>query len=241
MIAGTPAVPPKSTPEFVSASDLDSRREPAPAVQFPSRSVKVFPQNSQGGTTVKLAHFVSTSLLLLLLTSAAPMLAQEERHDNGGKPAAQEEKHDQNPDVRKDQDRDLKRDQSPDMKQDEKKDRAQGEKAQDRTQDRRADERAQDRDQARDRAQADARQDRRIPDDKFRASFGREHTFRIERPVIVEGAPRFQYAGYWFVIAQPWPEGWSYDDDVYIDYVDDGYWILSPVHPGLRIALTLVF
>ena len=193
---------------------------------------------------MKLAHYVSTGLLLLLLASAAPLLAQDERHDNGDKPAAQEEKHDQNPDVKKDQDRDLKHDQSPDAKQEEKKDRAQDEKAQDKAQDRRADEHAQDRDQARDRAQADARQDRRedrrIPDDKFRASFGREHTFRIERPVIVEGAPRFQYAGYWFVFVQPWPVGWSYADPVFIDYIDGGYWVLSPVHPGVQISINLV-
>src|SRR5579864_6686440 len=41
----------------------------------------------------------------------------------------------------------------------------------------------------------------RIPDDKFRAQFGRPHTFVVSRPVVVEGQPRFQYAGYWFVIA----------------------------------------
>jgi hypothetical protein len=173
-----------------------------------------------------------------MLASAAPLLAQDERHDNGDKPADQEEKHDQNPDVKKDQD--MKRDESQDVKQDEKKDRAQDEKNQDKAQDRRADEKAHDHDQVRDRAQADARQDRRIPDDKFRASFGREHTFRIERPVIVEGAPRFQYAGYWFVFVQPWPVGWSYADPVYIDYIDGGYWVLSPVHPGVQISINLV-
>ena len=80
-----------------------------------------------------------------------------------------------------------------------------------------------------------------IPDDRFRANFGREHTFRIGRPVIVEGQPRFQYGGYWFIIAEPWPVGWGYDDDVFVDYVDDGYYILSPVHPGVRIAINVVF
>src|SRR5712692_6230481 len=45
----------------------------------------------------------------------------------------------------------------------------------------------------------------RIPDDKFRAHFGRQHTFVVNRPVIVEGRPRFQYTGYWFEIVDPWP------------------------------------
>lgn len=91
---------------------------------------------------------------------------------------------------------------------------------------------------------SDRREDKRegrIPDERFRANFGREHTFRIGRPVIVEGAPRFQFGGYWFAIAQPWPAGWGYDDDVYVDDVDDGYFLLSPVHPGVRIAINVVF
>jgi len=87
----------------------------------------------------------------------------------------------------------------------------------------------------------EGRQGGRIPDDRFRANFGREHTFAIGRPVIVEGAPRFQYGGYWFVIAQPWPVGWAYTDVVYVDYVDDGYFLFSPVHPGVQLAINVIF
>jgi hypothetical protein len=35
----------------------------------------------------------------------------------------------------------------------------------------------------------------------------------INRPVIVENRPRFQYRGYWFEIVDPWPVGWAYTDD----------------------------
>ncbi len=49
---------------------------------------------------------------------------------------------------------------------------------------------------------------RRIPDDKFRSSFGRQHTFRVQT-TVVEGQPRFQYSGFWFSLANPWPVGWS--------------------------------
>jgi DNA polymerase III gamma/tau subunit len=85
-----------------------------------------------------------------------------------------------------------------------------------------------------------ASQRERIPDDKFRAHFGQDHHFRPGRPVIVDNQPRFQYSGYWFDIVDPWPAGWSYDDDCYIDYVDDGYYLFDPVHPGVRIAVTVI-
>lgn len=80
----------------------------------------------------------------------------------------------------------------------------------------------------------------RIPDDKFRAHFGQEHHFHVGHPVIVDNRPRFQYSGYWFEFVDPWPAEWSYDDDCYIDYVDDGYYLFDPLHPGVRIAVTIV-
>jgi hypothetical protein len=80
----------------------------------------------------------------------------------------------------------------------------------------------------------------RIPDDKFRAQFGREHRFRMSRPTVVEGQPRFQYGGYWFVMVDPWPAGWLYTDECYIDYVDDQYYLFDVLHPGVSIVLTVV-
>lgn len=76
-----------------------------------------------------------------------------------------------------------------------------------------------------------------IPDDKFRAHFGREHTVVIRQPVIVEGQPRFQFGGYWFVIADPWPADWAYTDDCYVDYDDGEYYLFDLLHPGVRVAL----
>lgn len=81
---------------------------------------------------------------------------------------------------------------------------------------------------------------RRIPDEHFRAHFGREHWFRINRPVFVAGHPRFQYDGYWFNFAQPLPRGWRYTDETYVDYVDDNYYLLSPAHPGVRLSINIL-
>ena len=79
-----------------------------------------------------------------------------------------------------------------------------------------------------------------IPDKDFKAHFGRQHTVVINRPVIVEGQPRFQYSGYWFVISDPWPGEWAYSDQCYIDYVDGEYFLFDLLHPGIRIALFVV-
>jgi hypothetical protein len=96
-----------------------------------------------------------------------------------------------------------------------------------------------------DRKPAEAKQGRagkgaHIPDDKFRAHFGRQHTFVVSRPVIVEGQPRFQYASYWFEIVDPWPVGWAYTDSCYIDFIDGEYFLFDLLHPGMRVAVFVV-
>jgi len=84
------------------------------------------------------------------------------------------------------------------------------------------------------------RSEGRIPDDRFRSNFGRDHRFRIGSPQIVGGYSRFQYGGFWFGFLQPWPEGWYYTDDVYVDYIDGGYYLCNPSYPGVQISITVV-
>src|SRR5216684_24360 len=84
----------------------------------------------------------------------------------------------------------------------------------------------------------------RVPDDRFRASYGQDHGFRFySLPVMyVGGHRRFQYGGFWFGLVDPWPEYWSanwYDsDDVYEDYYGDGYYLYNRRYPGDRIAIS---
>jgi len=78
----------------------------------------------------------------------------------------------------------------------------------------------------------------RISEAHFHSNFGREHRFRIGNPVLVGGYSRFQYGGYWFGFVEPWPAGWYYTDDVYIDYVDDGYYMSCP--PGKVTSLVTI-
>jgi hypothetical protein len=80
----------------------------------------------------------------------------------------------------------------------------------------------------------------RIPDARFHSNFGREHAFRIGSPRMVDGYSRFQYGGYWFGFVQPWPDGWYYTDNVYVDYIDGGYYLYNPSYPGARVSISVV-
>ena len=85
----------------------------------------------------------------------------------------------------------------------------------------------------------------RIPESRYRTYFGPEHAFRIfSHPLrMVSGQPRFQFGGFWFGVIDPWPEYWSDDwfdnDDVYIDYSGDGYYLYNRRHLEDRIAITV--
>jgi len=88
---------------------------------------------------------------------------------------------------------------------------------------------------------AEGHRGQRIPEKKFRVSFGREHHFHVERARIMnQSQPQFVYSGYTFELAEPWPAEWSFDDDCYIDYVDDDYYLFDTFHPGIRILVFVI-
>ena len=81
-----------------------------------------------------------------------------------------------------------------------------------------------------------------IPSATYRNTFGERHVFRLGTcPQIYHGYPRFRHGGYWFLIVDPWPEFWVDDwyawDDVFIVWDLDGYYLVNPRHPGVRLAL----
>ncbi len=79
----------------------------------------------------------------------------------------------------------------------------------------------------------------RIPDDRFRASFGSGHTFHVNRSDFASSSRRFQYGGFWFAMVNPWPVAWLYTDNVYIDYMNGGYFLCDPVHPGVFLSINI--
>jgi hypothetical protein len=78
-----------------------------------------------------------------------------------------------------------------------------------------------------------------IPDAKFRASFGSSHTFHVNQSQFANGSGRFQYGGFWFNAVNPWPVGWLYTDAVYVDFLNGGYFLCDPVHPGVYISINI--
>jgi hypothetical protein len=183
---------------------------------------------------MKLAGIIGTAVLSLTLGAAAPVYAQEE-HPQQDEHAQQEEKKAQpekpaQQEQKQAQQEEKKAQQEKPAQQEEKKAQQEEKKPQ-------QEKPAVQHEQQAQRASAD---NHRIPDDRFRANFGREHVFVINRPVIIEGQPRFQYGGYWFGFSQPWPVGWLYTDNVYVDYVDGGYFLYNPFHPGIRVVIIVI-
>jgi hypothetical protein len=86
-------------------------------------------------------------------------------------------------------------------------------------------------------AAAPAHGGRRIPDDRFRAEFGREHHFHLR---IHRGDRSFGYGGYSFSFVDVWPVGWAYTDDFYIDFVGDDYYLCDVEHPEVRLVVIVV-
>lgn len=91
------------------------------------------------------------------------------------------------------------------------------------------------------RAERHEENHRRIPDSDFHAHFGHEHHFRPGRVQVYGGRPQFTYSGFVFELVEPWPTAWAYDDDdYYIDYVNDEYWLYSLRYPGVRLELIII-
>ncbi|MGA3348154.1 MAG: hypothetical protein ABSC33_03975 [Candidatus Sulfotelmatobacter sp.] len=77
----------------------------------------------------------------------------------------------------------------------------------------------------------------RIPADRYKANFGRQHTFRVSQGDYSSG--RFQYGGYWFGFGGAWPSNWLYTQDVYVIEIDGVYYLCNPVYPGVNLVLNV--
>ena len=75
----------------------------------------------------------------------------------------------------------------------------------------------------------------RIPADRFKANFGREHSFRVSEGDYRNH--RFQYGGYWFGFASVWPSNWLYTQDVYVVEIDGVYYLCNASYPGVNLTL----
>ena len=187
---------------------------------------------------MKLIGVISTAVLSLTLGAAAPAYAQQEQHDQQeeqkAKPAQQEEKKTQ-------QDKPAKQGEKTAQQQD--KNTKQAEKnaqQQDKNTKHEETNAQQHTQQAQPGKQARRAGGGRIPDDRFKANFGREHRFRVSQSDYSRDH-RFQYGGYWFGFVDPWPSNWLYTQDVFVVEINGVYYLCNPMYPGVNIALNVTF
>jgi hypothetical protein len=75
----------------------------------------------------------------------------------------------------------------------------------------------------------------RISDARCTASFGSGHTFHVSQSEHEHR--RFPYSGLLFGFIDPWPVGWGYGDNVWVMFVDGGYYMCDLIHPRVRISI----
>jgi len=176
---------------------------------------------------------ISTAVLSLSLAAAVPMYAQQEQHDQ------QEEKKDKPV-----QPKEKREKEKPEKQKQEKEKPAQTQQAAKpakknareekttRTEERNV------REPARENKPTQHAHGGRIPDDRYRANFGREHRFRVN-----EGDYRnhhFQYGGYHFEFVDAWPNNWLYTQDVFVIEIDGVYYLCNESYPGVNVTLNVI-
>jgi phage repressor protein C with HTH and peptisase S24 domain len=184
-------------------------------------------------TLMNLVGFISTAVLSLTLVAAAPMYAQEQ-HGQDEQKANPEEKNAQ-PEKSAKQEQKPAAQQEKNTKQEEKnaqqqdKNTKQEEKSaqQQHTPQAKPEQQAQ---------RASANRGGRIPDDRFKASFGEQHRFRVSHADYDNH--RFQYGGYSFGFVDPWPSNWLYTQDVFVIEIDGVYYLCNASFPGVNLVLS---
>jgi hypothetical protein len=212
-------------------------------------------------TLMKVLGVISTTALLLLLGAAIPAFAQEEHHEEEAKPAKQEPaakpaQQEEKAKPAKPEEKAKTEKQAPAAKPAKQEEQAKTDKQEPKAAQGKQEENtktaaqqhgqpersasAQQKQRSAPALKLSARSSARIPDDRFRANFGQEHVFVINEPVMVGGFSRFQYGGFWFGFDNPWPEGWYYTDNVYVDFIDGGYYLCNPYYPGVHLGINVV-
>jgi DNA polymerase III gamma/tau subunit len=200
-------------------------------------------------TPMKLVGIISTAVLSLTLGVAAPAYAQQEQRDQQeeqkAKPAQQEEKKAQ-PAAKQEeknaaqQNKNIKQEEKNTQQQDKNKSAEKNAQQQAKTTKQEEKNAQQQHTQQAKPAQQERRAGGngggRIPDDRFKANFGREHSFRVSQADY--SSHRFRYGGYSFGFIDPWPSNWLYTQDVFVVEINGVYYLCNPMYPGVNIALS---
>ena len=194
---------------------------------------------------MKLVGIISTAVLTLTLGATAPAFAQQEQHDQQEekkakptekkaqpeKPVRQNEKNAQQQDNNKQQEQKSAQQQNRNNQQEQK--NAQQQERNNQQEQKNAQQQSGKQEQ-----HAGGNRGGRIPDDRFRANFGREHRFRVSQADYSRDR-RFQYGGYSFGFVDPWPTNWLYTEDVFVVEIDGVYYLCNASYPGVNITLSI--
>ena len=170
---------------------------------------------------MKLVGVISTAILSLSLGAAAPVYAQEQhdqQEEQKAKPA-QDEKKAQPEKPAKQEEKNAQEEKN--TKPEEKNAKQEQQRAP----------------EAKPQKQEQHTSGGRIPADRYKANFGREHTFRVSQGDYSSG--RFQYGGYWFGFGGAWPSNWLYTQDVYVVEIDGMYYLCNPMYPGVNLVINV--
>ena len=201
---------------------------------------------------MNLVGFISTAVLSLTLIAAAPAFAQEQheqQEEQKAKPAQEEKKAQPEKSVKQEEkptaQSEMKAKQgeksAPQQDKNTKNTKNEEKKAQPEKNTKQAEKSAQPQHNAQQansgqQAQSAGRKGGgRIPEDRFKANFGRQHTFRVTQADYSNH--RFQYGGYWFGFADPWPSNWLYTQDVYVVEINGVYYLCNATYPGVNLTL----
>ena len=170
---------------------------------------------------MKLVGAISTAVLSLSLGVGIPAYAQQEQHEQ------QEENKD------KPQEKEKKAQPEKSAKPEEKNARQQEKGA--RPEEKNAQE--QHTQQSRPEQKEEHAGGGRIPAERYKANFGREHSFRVSEGDYRNH--RFQYGGYWFGFQSEWPSNWLYTQDVYVVEINGVYYLCNASYPGVNLILSV--
>jgi hypothetical protein len=197
---------------------------------------------------MKLVGAISTAVLSLSLGAGIPAYAQHEQHgqqeENKDKPAAGKDKQAQSEKTAHSEEGNAHQ-QEKNTKPEEKNARQQGNDMQERTsqQQRNNKEGNQPREQHAQETRSSNQQDhasgksgRRIPEDRYKANFGRDHRFHVTEGNYRDR--RFQYGGYSFGFVDAWPGNWLYTQDVYVVEINGVYYLCNASYPGVNLELS---
>src|SRR5437868_5646828 len=182
---------------------------------------------------------ISLAVVFLLIAGSVSIYSQDREDSRPGQAQEEKDKGKANDkDKDKDKDRPVARPEGreqPGAERQEQKEQRHDERM-DRNQEQRHDEKM-DHNQGQHRV---AQKGKKIPDEKFRSNFGRQHTFKVQRTQVINVAqPTVVYGGYTFQLVDAWPSAWGFEDPVYIDYdpVADQYFMIDEMHPDIRVGV----